>query len=42
MYQLRWNDEIIEEEIETLDEAEFLQGEYKLAFHDNNIEIEEN
>ena len=42
MYQLRWNNEIIEDEIETLDEAEFLQGEYKMAFHDDNVEIEEN
>lgn len=32
MYELVWNGEVIEDEIETLEEAEYLQGEYAMAF----------
>jgi len=39
MYRLEWQDEIIEDDIATLEDARYLQSEYRLAFHDNNIEI---
>ena len=32
MYALKWKGELIEEEIETLKEAKYLQQEYNLAF----------
>jgi len=38
-YCLVWNKEIIESEIATRSEAEYLQGEYAVAFNDSNIQI---
>lgn len=32
MYSLIWKGEVIEEEIETIKEAEYLQSEYALAY----------
>lgn len=32
MYKLIWKGEVIEEEIETLTEAKYLQGEYTMAY----------
>lgn len=32
MFNLEWKGEIIEEDIKTRQEAEYLQGEYNLAF----------
>jgi hypothetical protein len=32
MYHLKWNDEVIESEIEGREYAEYLQTEYNLAF----------
>lgn len=31
-YSLKWRGETIEEDIETLKEAEYLKGEYNLAY----------
>jgi len=31
-YKLKWKNEIIEDEIETKDEARTLQGEYAMAY----------
>lgn len=38
-YALIWKSEIIEKEIEALDEARYLQAEYRIAFNDPNITI---
>lgn len=38
-YCLVWNDEIIESAIATRSEANYLLGEYQLAFNDTNIKI---
>lgn len=32
MFNLVWNGEVIEEDIETREEAEYLRGEYQLAY----------
>jgi hypothetical protein len=32
MYALKWKGELIEEEIETMREAEYLQREYTMAY----------
>lgn len=32
MFKLKWKGETIEEDIETLKEAEYLRGEYSLAY----------
>lgn len=32
MYKLVWKNEVIETDIETREEAEFLQGEYNMAY----------
>lgn len=37
-YYLVWNGEVIEEEIETREEAEYLQREYQLAYR-GQVEI---
>lgn len=33
MYHLKWKSEVIEEDIENKETAEYLQGEYNLAYH---------
>jgi len=38
-YCLVWKDEIIESEIATRSEAEYLLGEYQMAYNDPNIKI---
>jgi hypothetical protein len=43
MFKLVWNSqygkEVIEDDIEDIKTARYLLGEYRLAFHDNNISI---
>ena len=39
MYKLIWNGEVIEEDIETREDAEYLRGEYNMAFHTNTVTI---
>ena len=39
MFTLIWNNEIIESEINSREEAEYLKAEYSIAFKSNNIQI---